>query len=74
MAVIQINNLEVLGSDLFKDCETFMNDISEHDISSINGGAKKATPTITIAWFVGGGVVGASLSFGATYAAEQMGW
>lgn len=71
MAVIQVNNLVPLGNDFFNDPETFMDEVSEGETLSINGGS---TPTVTALWFVGGGVVGAGLSFGATWLAGRMGW
>ncbi|MEA5552448.1 hypothetical protein VB713_16010 [Anabaena cylindrica UHCC 0172] len=63
MAVISISNLNVAGSDLFMDSESFMNDLTEQELTGTNGGI---TPVIiyTVAvntwWFVGGAALSAA--------------
>ncbi len=38
MASIQISNLYPAGSELFKDSESFMTELVDNEIGSINGG------------------------------------
>ena len=44
MASIQISNLYPVGSELFKDSESFMNELVDNELSSINGGIWSPTP------------------------------
>ncbi|MDV2998348.1 MAG: hypothetical protein N4J56_008053 [Chroococcidiopsis sp. SAG 2025] len=40
MASIQISNLYPAGSELFKDSESFMTELFDNEIGSINGGIR----------------------------------
>lgn len=44
MANIQIADLSLTGSDLFLDSESFMEELTEYEISDINGGITPVTP------------------------------
>ncbi|MEA5598444.1 hypothetical protein [Rivularia sp. UHCC 0363] len=45
MANIQISNLYPAGTELFKDSESFMTELVDNELSSINGGIR--TPSLT---------------------------
>jgi hypothetical protein len=40
MASIKISNLYPAGSELFKDSESFMNELGDRELGSINGGIR----------------------------------
>jgi hypothetical protein len=50
MANIQITNLYPAGSELFKDSESFMNELVDNERSSINGGIRTPSPTPNSPW------------------------
>ena len=63
MAVISISNLSVAGSDLFMDSESFMNDLTEQELTGTNGGLSPVviyTVAVNSWWFVGGGALSAA--------------
>jgi lactobin A/cerein 7B family class IIb bacteriocin len=68
MAVISISNLNVAGSDLFMDSESFMSDLTEQELAGTNGGLSPIlvmTVLVNSWWFVGGAVLGAAGAVGA---------
>ena len=68
MAVISISNLNVAGSDLFMDSESFMSDLTEQELAGTNGGLTPLLVTTVLVnswWFVGGAVLGAAGAVGA---------
>lgn len=46
MASIEISNLYSVGSELFKDSESFMADLVDSELGSINGGIRTLLPYI----------------------------
>jgi hypothetical protein len=44
MANIAISNLFPAGSDLFLDCESYMADISDHNLEHVVGGGSAIPP------------------------------
>ena len=61
MASIKISNLQPVGSEFFNDSESFLDSLSESELSNTNGGLTPISIT-TVAvnswWFVGGAVLG----------------
>lgn len=53
MASINISDLRPAGSDLFFDSETYMNEISEGEITSIQGGTNA-----NLSWAISGYLTG----------------
>ncbi len=51
MASIIISDLRPSGFDLFGDSESFLDDLSDNDLATINGG-------FSITWFVVGIIIG----------------
>lgn len=64
MASIKISNLQPIGSEFFNDSESFLDSLSESELSNTNGGA---TPTVLVimsievgtGWFAVGALLGA---------------
>ncbi len=38
MATIKVSNLHLIGTELFSDSESYMSELSNQEISSVNGG------------------------------------
>jgi hypothetical protein len=69
MAVISISNLNVAGSDLFLDSESFMNDLTEQELTGTNGGLTPVviyTVAVNTWWFVGGAALSAASAIAET--------
>lgn len=48
MALIQINNLNSIGSDLFADPENYLEELSEPELHVYGGGVKTSTRLETL--------------------------
>ncbi|QLE39980.1 class IIb bacteriocin, lactobin A/cerein 7B family [Nostoc sp. C052] len=55
MATIKINNLNAAGSDLFNDSESYLNELTNEEVTSINGGI---VPLIVSAYWASCATVG----------------
>ncbi|MDZ8106220.1 MAG: hypothetical protein RM338_11440 [Nostoc sp. DedQUE12a] len=49
MASIKINDLHPIGSDLFQDPESFLNELSDRQITGVQGGLTVGTLSETLA-------------------------
>lgn len=52
MATIKIEHLSITGSELFSDSESYLDQLSESDTLSIQGGTGYTSTTITITFTV----------------------
>jgi hypothetical protein len=48
MASIKIHNLRPAGSELFKDSESFLNELTEGEISTVEGGLVSFSLTYSV--------------------------
>lgn len=74
MAVISISNLSPVGSELFMDSESFMNEMSNEELTGTQGGLSPIviyTVAVNSWWFVGGAALGGAGAVGASIAASR---
>lgn len=48
MASIKINELRPAGSELFQDSESFLNELTNEELGTVEGGLLSLTLTITV--------------------------
>lgn len=48
MARIKLNDLSPIGSELFQDSESFLNELSSEELIGVQGGFLSITLTITV--------------------------
>jgi lactobin A/cerein 7B family class IIb bacteriocin len=64
MASIKISDLHPSGFDLFGDSESFLDELNDNDLATINGGAAES---LILAAVLGGVAIGGAVGFAVGY-------